>query len=86
MGIQLISPAGNVVASASSLEKDIKAKLKHGGNKESAKLIGSIMADRIKATGVEEYALIVQVINIMAVFKHWQKRYVTALIFKREIL
>lgn len=56
MAIQMISPAGQVVASASSLEKDIKAKLKHGGNIESAKAIGSVMADRIKATGIEEYA------------------------------
>lgn len=56
VGIQMISPAGQVVASASSLEKDIKAKLKHGGNIESAALVGKIMADRIKATGVEEYA------------------------------
>jgi large subunit ribosomal protein L18 len=56
VGIQMISPAGQVVASASSLEKDIKAKLKHCGNVESAVLVGSIMAERIKATGVEDYA------------------------------
>jgi len=56
IGLQLISPVGAVVASASSLEKDIKAKLKHGGNVESATLVGSIMAERVKASGIEAYA------------------------------
>lgn len=56
MGIQMISPAGLVLASASSLEKDIKSELKHCGNIESATKVGSVMAERIKATGIEDYA------------------------------
>ena len=69
MGIQLISPAGSVVASASTLEKDIKASLQSCGNVESATKIGNV-TERIKATGVEDYASIAQVISITVVLKH----------------
>ena len=56
ISIQMISPAGLVLASASSLEKDIKVQLKHGGNIASATLVGSVMAERVMATGIESYA------------------------------
>ena len=56
MGIQMISPAGQVMASASTLEKDIKAALKSCGNVEGATKVGTVMAERIKATGIEDYA------------------------------
>jgi len=37
-----------VIASASSLEKDIKEQLKSTKNKDAAKLIGKIISDRLK--------------------------------------
>ena len=40
--------SGNVLTSASTLEKDIKAQLKSTKDKEAAKLIGKIIAERLK--------------------------------------
>ncbi len=45
---------GRTLASASSLEKDLREKMKHGGNVEAAKAIGSLIAERAKAAGVTE--------------------------------
>jgi large subunit ribosomal protein L18 len=39
---------GNVLASASTLEKDVKAQLKSTKDKEAAKAIGKIIAERLK--------------------------------------
>ncbi len=39
---------GNVVASASTLEKEVKSQLKSTKDKEAAKLIGKIISDRLK--------------------------------------
>ena len=44
---QLIDDEKNVtVCSASSLDKDLKAKLKHGGNIEAAKMVGEAIAKK----------------------------------------
>ncbi len=40
--------AGNVLACASTLEKDVKAQLKSTKDKEAAKAIGKVIADRLK--------------------------------------
>jgi large subunit ribosomal protein L18 len=40
--------SGNVLTSASTLEKDIKSQLKSTKDKEAAKLIGKIIAQRLK--------------------------------------
>lgn len=56
MSIQLISPIGQVMASASTLEKDIKSQLKSCGGIAGAEKIGAVMAERVKATGIEDYA------------------------------
>lgn len=41
------------LASASSLDKELKAEIKHGGNKESAKKVGELVAKRAKEANVE---------------------------------
>jgi large subunit ribosomal protein L18 len=54
---QVIDPTGSkVVASASTLEVDIKKDLKHTGNIEAATKIGQLIAERAKASGVETVA------------------------------
>ncbi|MBP9722747.1 MAG: 50S ribosomal protein L18 [Gammaproteobacteria bacterium] len=56
---QVIEPgvSDTVIASASTLDKEIKASLSsHAGNKESAKIIGRIIAERAKAKGVTSIA------------------------------
>ena len=54
---QVFSPDGSsVVASASTTEADVKAGLKHTGNVEAATRIGQLIAERAKASGVEQVA------------------------------
>ena len=43
---QLTSPAGDkVLAAASSVEKDLRAQLKHGGNRKAAEIVGQVAAE-----------------------------------------
>ncbi|MCF6210935.1 MAG: 50S ribosomal protein L18 [Gammaproteobacteria bacterium] len=54
---QVISPdGGTVVASASTLESDVKSGLKGTGNIEAAEKIGQLIAERAKASGVDRVA------------------------------
>ena len=54
---QLTSAHGDkVLASASSLEKEVRAQLKHGGNKKAAELIGARIAQKAKEKGIESVA------------------------------
>ena len=54
---QITSPAGDkVIAAASSLEKDVRGQLKHGGNKKAAELVGQRIAQKAKAKGIEAVA------------------------------
>jgi len=54
---QVFSPDGSsVVASASTVEADIKSGLKHTGNVEAATKIGQMIAERAKKSGVEQVA------------------------------
>jgi large subunit ribosomal protein L18 len=54
---QLTSSEGNqVIASASSLEKEVRAQLKHGGNAKAAELIGQRIAQKAKEKGIEKVA------------------------------
>lgn len=46
--------SGKTLASASSIEKDLRGKIKNGGNKQAAEEIGSLIAERGKAAGIEE--------------------------------
>lgn len=54
---QIIAPTGDkVLASASTLEAEVRKDLKNGGNKAAAALVGKRIADRAKALGVETVA------------------------------
>lgn len=43
---------GKTIASASTRDKDLREQIKHGGNCEAAKAIGTAIAERAKAAGV----------------------------------
>lgn len=45
---------GKTLASASSVEKDVRKKLKSGGNRDAAAEIGKLIAERAKKAGVNE--------------------------------
>lgn len=53
--VQIIDDSkGATLASASTLEPTLKDKLKGGANKEAAKQVGALIAERAKKAGVEE--------------------------------
>ena len=45
---------GHTVAAASSLEKDLRGKLKTGADKAAAVEVGKLVAERAKAAGVDK--------------------------------
>lgn len=54
---QVYSGCGTqVLAAASTVEADVRAKIKNGGNVDAAKLVGELIASRAKAAGVESVA------------------------------
>jgi large subunit ribosomal protein L18 len=54
---QIIAPTGDkVLASASTLEAEVRKDVKNGGNKAAAALIGKRIAERAKALGIETVA------------------------------
>lgn len=54
---QIIAPEGDkVVASASTVEADVKKQLGHTGNKSSAAAVGKLIAERAVAAGVKDVA------------------------------
>jgi large subunit ribosomal protein L18 len=54
---QITSPTGDkVIASASSLEKDVRGQLKSGGNRKAAELVGQRIAAKAKEKGIEQVA------------------------------
>lgn len=54
---QVISAEGDkVLASASTLEAEVRGTLKSGGNVEAAALIGKRIAEKAKAAGIEKVA------------------------------
>jgi len=54
---QITSPTGDkVVASASSLEKDLRGQLKSGGTRKAAELVGQRIAAKAKEKGIEQVA------------------------------
>lgn len=54
---QVIAPeGGTVVASASTLQKEVRDGLKGTGNKEAAKAVGKVVAERAIAAGVDTVA------------------------------
>ena len=54
---QLTSASGDkVLASASTLEKDVRAHLKKGGDRKAAELVGQRIASKAKEKGIEQVA------------------------------
>ena len=54
---QITSPTGDkVLAAASTLEKEVRGQLKHGGNRKAAELVGQRIAQKAKAKGIEAVA------------------------------
>ncbi|TEW52207.1 50S ribosomal protein L18 [Psychromonas algicola] len=51
---QVITADAQVVASASTLEKEVRAQVKNGGNKEAAQLIGKLVAERAVEKGISK--------------------------------
>jgi large subunit ribosomal protein L18 len=47
---------GKVLATASTAEKEVRSKLKNGGNKEAAAIVGKRIAERAKQAGIEKVA------------------------------
>lgn len=45
---------GTTLVAASSLDKDLKAEVANGGNKEAAKKVGAALAKKAAAKGIEE--------------------------------
>jgi large subunit ribosomal protein L18 len=54
---QITSSAGEkVLASASTLEKEVRARIKNGGNREAAEAVGARIAEKAKQAGIEAVA------------------------------
>lgn len=52
---QIIAPQGDrVLASASTLEPGIKARIKTGGNVQAASIVGEVIAERARLAGVTQ--------------------------------
>jgi large subunit ribosomal protein L18 len=46
----------SIVTSASTLDKEVKKKVKYSGNKDAATLVGKVIAERAKKAGVTRVA------------------------------
>jgi large subunit ribosomal protein L18 len=44
---------GRTLASASTVEPDVKGRAPNGGNVEAAKVVGGVIAERLKGQGIE---------------------------------
>ena len=54
---QVIAPdGGTIIASASTLEKDLRKSTKNTGNAEAAAIVGARIAEKAKAAGVDTVA------------------------------
>ena len=57
MYAQIISPEGNtVIASASTLDKDVRKDVKKTGGAAAATVVGKVVAERARAAGVSRVA------------------------------
>jgi large subunit ribosomal protein L18 len=54
---QIIAPSGDkVLASASTLEADVRKDVKNGGNRAAATIVGKRIAEKAKAAGIDTVA------------------------------
>jgi len=52
---QVIDDAvGRTIVSASSLDKDVRAQIRGGGNIAASKVVGKVVAERARSKGVEQ--------------------------------
>ncbi len=57
ISVQIIDDVnGNTICSASSLDKELKAQIANGGNKEAAKQVGQAIGERAIAKGIKQVA------------------------------
>ncbi len=57
ISVQIIDDTkGTTLAAASTMDKDIKAEVGYGGNKEAAKVVGAAIAKKALAAGIETVA------------------------------
>jgi large subunit ribosomal protein L18 len=47
---------GKTLVSASSLDKEVKTQAAYGGNKDAAKLVGTVIAEKAREKGIDEVA------------------------------
>ena len=52
----IAADGGKVLASASSLEADVRKGIKNGGNVEAATIVGARIAEKAKAAGIDTVA------------------------------
>jgi large subunit ribosomal protein L18 len=53
--VQVINDeTGTTLASAGTLDPEIRAELKYGGNKQAATAVGKLIADRAKKAGIDK--------------------------------
>ncbi len=48
--------AGRTLVAASSLDDDVRSKVKSGGNKQAAEVVGSVLGTRAKEKGIDKVA------------------------------
>jgi large subunit ribosomal protein L18 len=54
---QVITPAGSeTLASASTLDAQVKSEVKNGGNVDAARVVGRVIAERARAKGITAVA------------------------------
>ncbi len=53
---QIIAPGEQVVAAASTVEKDLRGAMKYTGNADAAAAVGKAIAEKAKAAGVTQVA------------------------------
>jgi len=54
---QITSPSGDkVFATASTVEKEVRGQLKHGGNRKAAEVVGQRIAAKAKEKGIDKVA------------------------------
>lgn len=57
VAVQIIDDAtGKTLVAASTIDKDLRAEFKYGGNKDAAARLGKIIAERALAQGIKEVA------------------------------
>jgi large subunit ribosomal protein L18 len=57
MYAQIIAPNGaQVITSASTLDKEVKAQIKYSGNIAAATVVGKVLAERAKKAGITRVA------------------------------